>query len=277
MDPAPKNRYHLLACDLDGTLMGDDTIIPPGVRQALAKVQDRGIHVTLATGRGFPETLPFARQLKIKIPLICYQGGLIKHPLTQEVLFRATMNRQLVLKVVRLAQERQWHLIVYLGDTMYIQDFRHGQRFYNDLLSRDIQQVDDLTAVVAHGRVDPAKFLIVADEGAPQAADRIEEDLQQRFGTELHVVRSHLLFIEGNPLGVSKGEGLRRLAEYLALSQARVMAIGDQGNDVAMLEWAGLGVAMGNGSDAAKAAADWIAPSLDNDGVIATIERFLLK
>jgi Cof subfamily protein (haloacid dehalogenase superfamily) len=276
MDLGTDIRYRLLACDLDGTLMGDDTIIPPRVRQALAAVQSRGIHVTLATGRGFPEAMPFARQLGITIPLICYQGGLIKHPLTQEVFFRATMRRELVLEVVRLARQQHWHLVIYIDETMYVQSFRRETRFYHDLLGRDVQQVENLAPVVTSASVEPAKFLIVADHTSRQGAGHIQRDLEQRFGGKMQVVRSHLLFVEGNPLGVSKGEGLRRLAEHLGISRAQVMAIGDQGNDVAMLEWAGLGVAMGNGSAAAKAAADWIAPPLGKDGVIAAIEHFLI-
>jgi hypothetical protein len=92
----------------------------------------------------------------------------------------------------------------------------------------------------------------------------------------MQVVRSHTLFVEGNPIGVDKGDALRRLSAYLDVPQDRVMAIGDQGNDVPMISWAGLGVAMGNGSDAAKAVSDWIAPPLSAAGAAVAIERFLL-
>jgi hydroxymethylpyrimidine pyrophosphatase-like HAD family hydrolase len=78
-------------------------------------------------------------------------------------------------------------------------------------------------------------------------------------------------------LGVSKGDALQRLADHLGVPQARVMAIGDQGNDVPMLTWAGVGVAMGNASPAAKAAADWVAPPFSEDGAAVAIERFILN
>jgi hypothetical protein len=75
---------------------------------------------------------------------------------------------------------------------------------------------------------------------------------------------------------VSKGDALRRLAAHLDIPQAQVMAVGDQDNDTAMIAWAGLGVAMGNGSPAVKAIADWVAPSVAEDGAAVAIERFVL-
>jgi hydroxymethylpyrimidine pyrophosphatase-like HAD family hydrolase len=92
----------------------------------------------------------------------------------------------------------------------------------------------------------------------------------------MQIVRSHGLFIEANPLGVDKGNGLAWVADYLGVPQSQVMAVGDQDNDVPMVAWAGLGVAMGNGSLACKAAADWVAPPFEEDGAAAAIERFVL-
>jgi hypothetical protein len=101
--------------------------------------------------------------------------------------------------------------------------------------------------------------------------------MRQRFEGEMEIVRSHANFVEGNPLGVSKGDALRRLAGYLDVPQERVMAVGDQGNDVSMIRWAGTGVAMGNGSSEVKAVADWVAPPFSEHGAAVAIERFILS
>lgn len=267
------HKYQLLACDLDGTLVDHDTVVPEDVQRAVAAVQARGIRVTLATGRGFAATLPFANTLNITEPIICYQGGLIKHPLTSELLFRATMPRNLVLRVLDLAHLLHWHVVLYFDDEIFLEEYRRSKRFYHDLLGPDIRRVDDLTRVVREHRSDPAKFLFVGEEAE---ADVIYGELSDRYGTRMHVVRSHTLFVEGNPLGVNKGDALRRLSEHLDIPQHKVMAIGDQGNDIAMLTWAGLGIAMGSGSDATQAAADWIAPPLAAGGAVTAMERFLL-
>ena len=98
--------------------------------------------------------------------------------------------------------------------------------------------------------------------------------MHERFDGQMQIVRSHELFIEANPLGVDKGTGLAWLAGHLGVPQSQVMAVGDQDNDAPMVAWAGLGVAMGNGSAACKAAADWIAPPMSKDGAAVAIERF---
>ena len=273
MDSPEHPPFRLLACDLDGTVIGDDTTIHSAVHRALAAAQKRGVHVTLATGRGFPATLPFARELHITLPLICYQGGLIKHPLTGERLYQATMERSLVLQVIKLARARDWHLVVYIDDDIYLPRLCHPRSFYHDLLGTNLHIVDELAHAVREHNQDPAKFIIVADKAK---ADRIQSEMSARFDQQMVVVRSHDLFVEGNPLGVNKGDALRRLSEHLDVPQSQVMAIGDQGNDVPMIMWAGLGVAMENGSAAARAAADWIAPPLSDDGAAVAIQRFLL-
>ncbi len=245
------------------------------VRCSVLEAQGTGVIVTLATGRMFEAALPFARELNIEAPLICYQGGLIQAPGADGPLYRATMDPQLVREALAwssLGSGRDLHMVVYADDTLFIAEQRRPESFYRDLLGKNLRWVDDLASVL--DRHEPAKFLFIAD---PPEADRIETAMRQRFGDRLEVVRSHANFVEGNPPGVSKGDGLRRLADHLGMARERVMAVGDQGNDVPMIEWAGVGVAMGNASPASKAVADWIAPPLAEHGVAAAIDRFVLR
>ena len=261
----------LLALDLDGTLIGDDLVISPRVRRAIAAAQERGVIVTLATGRMFDATLTFARDLGITAPLLCYQGALLQAPNSNVPLYRATMEPALVREALEWQARRGWHVLLYAGDDVFIAEQRHPESFYHALLGERLVWVDSLLLVLEQH--EPLKFIFVAE---PPEADHIEAELRRRFGGRMEVVRSHAMFVEGNPLGVSKGDGLRRLAAHLDVPQAQVMAVGDQGNDTTMIAWAGVGVAMGDGSPAAKAVADWIAPSLAEDGVAAAIERFVL-
>ncbi len=261
----------LLALDLDGTLMDDDLVISPRVRRAIAAAQERGVVVTLATGRMFDATLTCARSLGITAPLICYQGGLIRAQDSDAPLYRATMEPALVREVLEWQARCEWHLVLYADDDVFIAGQQYPEIFYRTLLGERLVWVNDLFPVLEQH--EPVKFLVVAE---PAEADRIEAELRQKFEGRMEVVRSHAMFAEGNPLGVSKGDALRRLADHLDIPQAQVMAIGDQGNDVAMIVWAGVGVAMGNGSPVAKAVADWVAPPLAEDGAAVAIERFVL-
>lgn len=262
----------LLALDVDGTLIDESLTIAHRVRGAVNQVLQQGVTVTLATGRMLEATAPFADELGIEAPLICYQGGLIQAPHADGPLHRSTMDPGIVRDALLWGIEQGWHAVLYADSALFIAEKRYPESFYRDLLGANLHWVDDLAAVIDHH--EPLKFLFIA---APPEADEIEAAMRQRFQGRLEVVRSHQNFVEGNPLGVSKGDALHRLADYLDVPQARVMAVGDQGNDVSMLAWAGVGVAMGDGSPAAKAVADWIAPSFSEDGAAVAIERFILN
>jgi hydroxymethylpyrimidine pyrophosphatase-like HAD family hydrolase len=120
---------------------------------------------------------------------------------------------------------------------------------------------------------EPGKVLYIIE---PQDAPAIVALLQRLVGDQATVVQSHARFVEVNPLEANKGAALAWLADTYGLPRERVMAVGDQDNDAPMIAWAGVGVAMGNGSPAALAAADWIAPGIHEDGAAAAIERFVL-
>jgi Cof subfamily protein (haloacid dehalogenase superfamily) len=258
----------LIALDLDGTLFGDDQAFSPRVIRAIAQAQERGIAVTLATGRGPVATRPFAERLHISVPLICYQGGLIVEP-GGSVLHQIALDRELAAQVVNFAESRNWHVNLFQDGRLYVSEFRHPLSFYEAMLNPATQLVPDLHARLDH---DPDKVLIVAEGNG----DEILAELRARFDGQAQIVRSHELFIEAGPLGVDKGSGLAWLAEHLGVPQSQVMAVGDQDNDAPMVAWAGLGVAMGNASAECKAAANWIAPPFSEDGAAVAIERFVL-
>jgi hypothetical protein len=111
----------------------------------------------------------------------------------------------------------------------------------------------------------------------PEDRTRVVGEMQQALGGVLTIVVSHPYLVEGLPAGMDKGHGLAWLANHLHVSQSEILAIGDSDADVPMIEWAGVGVAMGNGTPAAKAAADWVAPTLAEDGAAAAIQRFCLE
>jgi Cof subfamily protein (haloacid dehalogenase superfamily) len=262
--------YRLIAFDLDGTLMGSEQTFSPRVRHTLSAAQANGAHVTLATGRSYLSARPFAAELGISVPLVCYQGGLIVEP-GGHVLHQLVLRRELAAQVLALAAERDWHATLYQDGQIYVTEMRHSPAFYYSMLNPGVQHVADWQTLLER---DPDKVLLVAED--PAQTELIYAEMRKRFSASMQIVRSHALFVEANPPGVNKGAGLAWLADYLGVEQAQVMAVGDQDNDVSMLAWAGLGVAMGNASPDCRAAADWIAPPLEEDGAAVAIEHFVL-
>lgn len=260
----------LVALDLDGTLMGADLLISPRVRAAIAHTLERGVIVTLATGRMFSATAPFAESLGIDAPLICYQGGWIQGVHT-EILHRVALARDLAHQAVAMGRARGWHTILYADGQLFVDSLRRSRTYYETFLGPDPRADTELAIVL--DRHQPDKVLFVAE---PQEIADIAKELIDRFGTSADVVQSHSNFIEVVPRNVNKGQSLAWLAEREGIAPEAVLAVGDQQNDLTMLAWAGTGVAMGNAVSAVRSSADWIAPPLEEDGAAAALERFVL-
>jgi Cof subfamily protein (haloacid dehalogenase superfamily) len=288
--------YQLLALDLDGTIFGNDLVIRPAITRAIAAAQARGIHVTLATGRMFGATLPFAGRLGIRDPLICYQGGLIRDPLSGETYEHKGMEGALAAEAVEMLLDADIFVIAYVDERLCVASRRRELETYlrlhpegaevivaadaQALVEQARQQLpgpaasrmtSDLAALVA--ATPPTKLLFVAE---PAVVEQQLPRLGAHFDGRLAVMRSHAIFGELTAPGVNKGAALQTLAARLGIPREQVVAIGDQENDLPMIAWAGLGLAMGNAIAAVREAADAVIPPVEEAGVAWAIERYLL-
>ncbi len=260
----------LVAIDVDHTLIGQDLRIGARARDAVGAAMAAGCLVTLASGRMFRATVPFAEELGIAVPLITYDGALIKSARTHEVVSHRPMPLEYARRVLTYARERGLHLNVYIDDRLYVESYDEEALSYMAHANVDATAVGDLSAFVA---LPPTKLLVIAEE---HEVERLLPELAARFGADLHVVRSLPRYIELTAGGVCKGTGLATLAEWLRVPREEVMAIGDSENDVSMLEYAGVGVAVANAHCAVKRAADYVARTESGDGVAEAMERFVL-
>jgi len=266
-----ERRITLIALDLDGTLMGRERIISKPVRTAVKQAINRGCWVTIATGRGFAPTAYFAQELEVNAPLICYQGALIRDHRDGAIICSATVPLDVAREVIVFSQARELNFQVYMDDDRaYVGQMTPMAAQIADISAIPVTAVDDLLAWLNR---PPLKILFFEQE---ESVVRLVGDLQAQFDGHLQVVRSWDRLVEATGSGTSKGEALARLAAFLGVSQSATMAVGDQDNDVSMITWASLGVAMGNASPGAKAAADVIAPPLEEDGAAWAIERYVV-
>lgn len=250
----------------------------PRVKGAVAAAVARGVRVVLATGRPYASARVFQSDFGLTSPVICFQGAVVRETVgDQATLLLRPLPEEPLAQVIRLVEERGLEFNLYSEEAIYLPRLSHPESFYErwfGLPCRPVPRLEDALDIMRARGTPPLKGMFI---GEPDDNDRLAPELQERFGDAYAVVRSHTLFIEITAPGVSKGSALAALARHYGLSREEVVAVGDNGNDVSMIEWAGLGVAVANATPDALAAADWVAPSVSEDGVATFIERFILN
>ena len=273
--PRPAAPIRLVGLDLDQTLIGPDLSLSPRVRAAVAAALARGVTVTIATGRGPSPTDQFAQALNLQAPLICFQGGLVYDYLARRVLHEERLDPAVIPVVVELAETHGWNLQFETPSMIYLPRVsNHPPELLALMRVAPWQRVDNLVTDMPE---TPHKFILSVHD--PAERDELVLELRERLGAagvRLSVVASHPILVEGLPPGLTKAGGLAWLAGHLGVPREQVLAVGDNDNDAPMLEWAGLGVAMGGASAAALAAADWVAPPVEADGAAVALEQFVL-
>ncbi len=258
--------YRLLALDLDGTIMGRSSALSSRIKRVVERVLEKGVVVTLATGRVFGSALPFAQELGIRDPIISSQGAMIRAPLKRP-LAEWTIPLALAHQLIAVAREAGLKLSAYVGDTLYLEG--QSPRVYPP--SVEVRAVEGLFFSLPG---EPHKMRFQGEEGVIRT---LESPLSERFQGFLNLARPDPFSLQATHHQASKGQGLAYLARHLGIPREEVMAIGDYDNDVDMVAWAGLGVAVGNASPRLLAVADEIVPPLDEEGAVVAIERYILK
>jgi Cof subfamily protein (haloacid dehalogenase superfamily) len=270
------NPIKLLVLDIDGTIAGVSNTIREPVKQAVKAAQAKGIQVAIATGRMYRSALRFHQDLAATLPLMSYQGAFIKDPATGEVHRNWTVPIPLAHQLLDYYEQPDLQSAVsvhfYIDDQLYIRELTTDSEEYADRSNINAIAVGDLRSLSA----EPTKVLAMSEDTA--LISQIYDELRSRYlTTDLYLTKSVSTFVEAtNPL-VNKGTAVKYLAEeVLGIASENVMAIGDNFNDLEMLEYAGIGIAMGSAPDPVKAAAAWIAPDVEEDGAALAIAKFLL-
>ncbi|NLZ44180.1 MAG: HAD family phosphatase [Clostridia bacterium] len=261
----------LVALDLDDTLLRPDLTISPACRQVLQEAAARGVKITIASGRMYRATLPFAEILEISgIPLLTYNGALVRFAGYGETLFHQPLPVAAAVRLIGALRRIGLHINVFVDDDLYMEDLSEEGKRYIERNKVPVKLTSDLTAVLANG---PTKILAA---GEPEAIIEAEKELNAEFQGEIVFARSRPRFLECLAPGVNKGVALAKVARYYGLDAREVMAVGDAPNDREMLAWAGVGVAMAGAPPEVQAVADWTAPSNEEDGVAVALRRYVL-
>jgi Cof subfamily protein (haloacid dehalogenase superfamily) len=259
----------LIAVDLDGTLLVNSETIPPRNLEALRRAISQGVTVAIATGRVHQSAVQFVEQLGVEnSPVISYNGAMVRLPHASEPLLHYTLDPSTASSIVQYCVSEGHHLNYYIDDEIYCTHIDHWVRLYIKRTNDVFHPVGDLRQFAG---MSPTKVLLTA---YPHEVDRLLPDLQDLFSKQAYVTRSMPEYIEFLNPQASKGAALAWLADHLGLRQDQVMACGDMLNDLPMIEWAGIGVAMPSAEEGVRAAADFV-PGHETEGVAEAIEKYL--
>ena len=265
----------VLALDLDGTLTNSQKEVTPRTRAALDAAIAKGVTIVLASGRPTAGVLPLAKELGLDKKggcILSYNGGKIIDCRTGQTLVQHAFPADLIEPVCTFS--RYWNVVPLTydkngivtedADAAYVKE----EARINKIPAR---QVENLPAEI---QWPINKLLLVGD---PVDMPHVEELMQQKFAGKLSIYRSAPFFIETMPLGVEKSASLALLLKNMDLGPENLMACGDGWNDLPMIRYAGMGVAMGNAVPEVKQAAKYVTADNEHDGVGLAVEKFILE
>lgn len=270
----PVRPFELLVLDLDGTLLHDGLELHPAQVRAFRQAMTRGLAVTLATGRMPRATNPYVAELGITAPVIFYNGALVREPLSGVDLLSLGLPPGIPWKAHQSFAHAPVHPLFYRSDSLYCLALTPPIVTYCRERRVTALVVEEPEAFLGSGTFVKCVFI-----GHPADLRILREELTALLGSEVRLVNSSPDHLELLPPGASKGAALRFLAGHLGVPLSRVIAVGDEENDLDMLREAGVGIAMPHAPEDVRAAADRVVPSAEAADLLALLaeicpERF---
>ena len=273
--------YKLICIDVDGTLLNTKHKITKETKEILLQAHHRGIHIVISTGRMYTDAEYYSNLIGVNSPVIASNGAFIKEKAHDKVIYKNILGESLSLELLEIFRKHQIkpyfctpHKFYYgtiMFKVFYLLTKILGTR-QNDLDMEYVFSWNQWQQVLQQEKNNIVKSEIIYRDRA--LIHELRRELNQF--TQLEIVDSSRYNIEITRKGVSKGKAVERLATLYGVKREEVMAIGDSENDISMLEYAGLGIAMGNAPDRVKEKADYITDSNDNEGVANAICKFVL-
>lgn len=260
-----------LAMDLDGTLVPHTLKISEENKDAVKKAQEAGVLVTVATGRMSPSAWPYIEQLQINVPVITYNGAVITDPQTGKKLKEAPVDKRLTRSLLELCREKQWYIQAYFEDRLLVYEKNKKSEMYSYISGVPAISIgDDLWSLDS-----ATKLLSIADDDDQR--NEMGETFRKYFSKQGNIAESLGNYVEITSMDAEKGKAVAFLCDHYGISIKNAMTIGDGGNDLGMIQVAGLGIAMGGASEKLKNLADHVTGFSEEHGVAQAIQQHILK
>lgn len=268
-------KYKLIFLDLDGTLTNGKKEITPHTLDTLLKAQEKGIKVVLASGRPTYGIAPIARKLKLDQYggyILSYNGGEIINWQTGELLYKNLLEPEVIPYLYQCAKDNDFTIMTYDGEYVVTEnpnDIYVKKAALVNVMS--IKEVENFLEAITERPI--VKCLIM---GNAEKLAVLEKEMHDALKDKMGVFRSEPYFLELVPHGIDKAHSSAFLLKSLGIDKDEIIAIGDGFNDVSMIKYAGLGVAMANAQKVVRENANYITLSNEEDGVAHVIEKFVL-
>lgn len=263
--------FHIIALDVDGTLLNDQYEITEETRQAVRAASDLGAEIVLCTGRGPANTVPVMERLGLQGVLITHNGAVTVKMPGSEIMAQESFRIEDLRGLVHYCRDQRIHFDVCTAKEMYIERWSDEEKAMYDKYMLSPRLVEDCLRME-----EPIVKLTMF--GSREQMDEVELELPKtNVPGELHWSRSGAQFIDIMSRRATKGNALRKLAEQRNVPARCIMAIGNFYNDIDMIAFAGLGIAMDNSPDEVKAAADTVTASNNLEGVSKALYMYVLS
>lgn len=264
----------ILVLDIDGTLVTSTKDISPETKKKLIEIQEMGHIVMLASGRPSPGMLRYAKELEFEKfggYILSYNGACIINCKTGEIVHEEILPGEVIPQLYDFAMEHGCGLVTYRdGVVLSATDMDEFIEIETRINTMPFKKIDNFVEYVDF---NVYKCLMTAP---PEEAEKHVTLLQERFSDQLTIFRSEPFFIEIMPKDIDKSTSLTHMLERIGMKREDAICCGDGYNDLTMISYAGVGVAMGNARDEVKAVADYITKTNDEDGLVEVIEKFIL-
>lgn len=258
----------LVATDIDGTILPYSGEFTDEVKNCIKKLKANNIKVVIVTGRMFEGAKKIAQRLDLDTPIVSYNGGYIK-TLSGEILYEKNLPENYAKDLIKWARENNIHINLYADDALYSEKDDDEIKRYSEYqgLSYTVKNFSEISLNRIH------KILAIDYTNAEKVTSWAETMSKQY--PDLYIIKSTPFFCEFSTKTATKACAVEFLTQYWGLKKEEVLTIGDQDNDIELLKAGGISVGMGNGTENLKAHADYITDTVDNNGFVKAIEKFV--
>lgn len=265
-------KYKLICSDLDDTLLNSEGKVSSAVKNAITRYVDAGGKFCLVTGRMTSGARPVCAELGLTGELITYQGAMVTDIATGKVLEEISVKSEDAAEIGRYLEDKGVYYQTYVGDVFITEKANEYTVLYGKLSSSDYMETGmKLSDYILLNNINPPKLLIM---GKSEYMPILEEELKGKFSDKFRINTSKPFLLEIIPKHISKAVAVDKLVKKYNLTKEEIICIGDSENDIPMLDYAGLGVAVDNATNVVKSHAEVIAPNCDEDGVAWTIDKY---